>query len=78
MQMLSKINRIQLAPRHNRTAFAFDQTGAAQTEEDEVVGAGVFADHLLHALDQILFAVKTKQVIAQMIAKRGRVRRWLG
>jgi hypothetical protein len=70
MQMLAKINRVQLAARHDAAAFAFDQAGAAQAEEDEVVRTGVFADHLLHALDQILFAMKAEQVIAQMIAER--------
>ncbi len=70
MQMLPKINCVQLTPRHDVAAFAFHQAGAAQAEEDEVIGADAFADHLLHALDQILFAVKTEQVIAQMITKR--------
>jgi hypothetical protein len=70
MQMLPKINYIQLAARYDGTAFAFYQAGAAQAEEDEVIRAGVFADHLLHTFDQFLFAVKAEQVIAQMIAKR--------
>src|SRR5262249_35645877 len=69
IEMLPEIIGVQLTARQHGASFSSDQSGATQAEENQLIFAGVITNHFPKTVDQLLFVMEAKQLIAQMIAK---------
>src|SRR6266508_1710794 len=68
-QMFPEISLVKEAPHLRGLAGSLYQAGAAQSEEDRFVVAGVAPHYFAQPCDQVAFIVNPEQVVTQMVAE---------